>query len=337
MTNDLDDHGVWTSLREATFIPPQYTIDRILPAGIVFLAGPPKSQKTTLEMALALTVAGYKHDILPAELQKCAHTGAVMMLNAEHKAGELRQMVEEGFSMQLDDDGQHYDIMIADDPWEYRLDDPGAVKKLLTWLNHYEPRLFCLDPLRDFHDFDERESGPMNRLLRPIQQWAKDHGSTFLVVHHARKLGGEEMDRKLTAGDLRGTSALFGLADGTIVLTPVDGGKKGIHFNVVAKRGASWEQTIRLNAWTKRVTISPAQLAILVDVSADSKASLDERATRLGMGRTTVFNHMKQLVADGYLTSTGDLTPRGVSVAGTAAPQSGGATETRFTYSTAAP
>jgi hypothetical protein len=237
-------HGVWSDLGAATKRPPQWVVEGILPAGITFLAGPPKSMKSTVEMALALTVAGVQHTALPEDLRRCPDTGHVLIWSAEATAGELKQMVEDGFGCQVPDNGT---IMVADEPFQWRLDDPGAVSKMLEWLEYFQPRLFCIDPLRDFHDFDERDSGPMNRLLRPIQRWAKEHGSALLVVHHARKLASGEEDRNLTAGDLRGTSALFGLADGVIVLTPK--GRAGIHFNVVVKRGQPWERTIKLGAW----------------------------------------------------------------------------------------
>lgn len=290
--SDVDLVGVWSDLGSAVKRPPQWVVEGILPAGITFLAGPPKSMKSTVEMALALSAAGVEHTALPEDLRHCAEPGHVLIWSAEANAGELRQMVEDGFGAQVPDDGR---ILIADEPFQWRLDDPGAVKKMLEWLEYFRPRLFCIDPLRDFHDFDERESGPMNRLLRPLQRWAKDHGSALLVVHHARKLGTDEQDRNLTAGDLRGTSALFGLADGVIVLTPK--GRAGIHFNVVVKRGVPWERTIKLGAWqeaaTEKVDAKTVEVHDMLLVSPD--ASADVLAAQAKMSKVEVLASMAAL------------------------------------------
>jgi hypothetical protein len=264
--SEEDVFGVWSDLSAAVKQPPQWVIENLLPAGVVFLAGPPKAQKTTVEMAMALTVAGIEHTVLPEELRRCPEPGRVMLINAEHTAGELLEMVEDGFRVQVEVANA---IMVADEPFQWRLDDHDGGTKLMKWLDFYRPKLFAIDPLRDFHDLDEKESGEMNRLLRPIQRWAKNAGSTALIVHHARKPGGskEDGDKLYTAADMRGSSALFGLADGVIVLTPR--GRAGVHFDVVTKRGgAPWSRTVKLGAWVK-----PAPEEVKAAVEQATKAA----------------------------------------------------------------
>lgn len=235
--------GYFTDLAEADISPPFWVIDNILPAGIVFLAGPPKTMKSTLEMAFSLAVAGVRAEVLPADMTQVRRPGTVMGLSAEASAGELRHMVEHGMKVQMPADRR---IVIADDPWQFRLDDPEAQQGLMFWLKERRPRLFWLDPLRDFHNLEERDSGGMNRLLRPVQQWAKENGCCFLVVHHTRKKSNEDKT-DYDAGDMRGTTALFGIADGVIMVTPRQGGK--LYLKGTYKRGAEWERTITLNTW----------------------------------------------------------------------------------------
>ena len=81
--------GVWTCIGTAQKTPPAFTIDKLLPHGIVFLAAPPKSMKTTVTLAMGLSVAGVKHGVLPDELQQVSEPGRVMFLNAEHAPGEM--------------------------------------------------------------------------------------------------------------------------------------------------------------------------------------------------------------------------------------------------------
>ena len=241
-----DIAGVWTDLGDAVKEPPRWLIEGVLPSGIVFVAGPPKSRKTTLEMALSLLVAGYENvTVLPEEMRSVVQTGRVLILSAEHTAGELRFMTEDGMGIPIRDDKG---IMVADDPWSFRLDDPDALTVLLNWLDVLEPKLFILDPLRDFHSLEEKDDGGMNRMLRPIQKWAKAHDACFMVVHHTAKKKQDD-NTHYKATEMRGTGALFGIADGVIMLTPMDGGV--IHMDATLKRGAPWQKTVRLGVWTE--------------------------------------------------------------------------------------
>lgn len=316
--------GIFTDLAEADISPPKWVIQDILPTGIMFLAGPPKTLKSTLEMAFSLTVAGIAHDVLPPEFTTATLTGPVMGLSAEATAGELRHMVEDGMKVKLPNDGR---IIIADDPWSFRLDDPEGLEQILYWLDERKPRLFWLDPLRDLHHLDERDSGEMNRVLRPIQKWAKRHDSCFLVVHHMRKKANDDRT-DYTATDMRGTTALFGLADGVIVITPRPGGK--LHMTGTYKRGQGWEKTIALKMWGKggpEEVNEVAQLASLISINERkvvtamhkakplqsvvgaqagrmSQAHLKQASARLGqMGLAKLFNNKFILTELGSLVA----------------------------------
>lgn len=303
-----DADAEWEDVGSSTLIPPRWVVRRILPTGITFLVGPPKGSKTTVEMALALTVMGVKHTVLPTNLQESdfADEGFVMMLQAEHAAGELKQMVEEGFGVGLPADGR---MLTAKNAFQFRLDDPGAVKRLLAWLKHFQPRLFCIDPLVDFHALDEKDAGSMNRLLRPLQKWAKENDAALLVVHHTRKTGSDDPDRVLHAGDMRGSSAMFGLADGIIVLTPR--GRAGVHFAVTIKRGEAWEETIKLGTWGNAATIRidanatrvfEALKKLAAENADGGSPTIGDLATSLSASKSTVTASLKALVALGAVT-----------------------------------
>lgn len=265
MNEELPLEGTFTDLAEADMSPPVWVIKGVLPTGITFLGGPPKTMKSTIEMAFSLAVAGVRAEVLPDELTELGgRSGRVMGLSAEASAGELRHMVEVGFGVVLPHDRS---IVIADDPWSFRLDDPDALATLLGWLNARKPKLFWLDPLRDFHSLEENDSGGMNRLLRPLQKWAKENHSAFLVVHHTRKKSGEDKG-DYHATEMRGTTALFGIADGVIMITPRPGGK--LHLRGTYKRGPEWERTVTLKAWgssgeTPKKAMDEAIEAIRID------------------------------------------------------------------------
>lgn len=319
----------YEDLADADLDPPEYVVRNLLPTGIVFMIAPPKAYKSTVEMALSLAVAGVQCDALPAELREVPETGIVMGASAEASPGELRYMVEQGMGVQ---NLPHGRIRILADPWRWRLDDPDAVATLIRKLDRVKPRLFWLDPLRDFHSLDEVDAGEMNRLLRPLQRWAKANRACFLVVHHTRKQSADAMHegRNLRAEDARGTSALFGMADGLIVLTPKGHGKPRVHIDVTLKRGQPWEATVELKVWGKgepTVTIDGNCKRVFDALTGDLKgASLSHEALaeHLRMGRSTVTKYIGQLRSLGALDKDDRPTPKGAALVAAAVRTLGG-------------
>jgi len=240
MTPLRETEEVFTDLGEAEIVPPKWLIKDLLPPGLVFIGAPPKAGKSTFEMILCLLVAGFKCKALPPYLSVVESAGTVMGFSYEATAGELRHMCEEGLGTKVSNDKS---ILIADDPWLFRLDDIDGASRLMGWLEERQPKLCFLDPLRDFHSLDEKDSGDMIRLLRPLQRWAKDHDSALVVVHHTKKK--DEGD--YTANDLRGSSAIFGAADAVLILSPKPDGMTTI--SATFKRAASWERTIRIASY----------------------------------------------------------------------------------------
>lgn len=313
--------GTFSDLAEAEISEPVWVIKDILPAGIVFLAGPPKTMKSTLEMAFSVVVAGLQTNCLPAEmLQLGSEPGLVMGLSAEATAGELRHMVEVGMRLKVPDDRR---ILIADDPWSFRLDDPDGLEQILAWLENRKPKLFWLDPLRDFHSLDEKDSGAINRLLRPIQRWAKANGSCFMVVHHTRKKAQDDKS-DYDAGDMRGTTALFGIADGVIMITPRQGGK--LYLRGTYKRGPEWERTVQLRLWGMEPEVDlEAAIALLLGKERQVLCALVKNKSMTSligdeplMAVQELAGVVKRLEKMRYVKFTGNkltLTPEGQPVA----------------------
>lgn len=232
--------GTFTDIGESEMIPPSWVITDLLPAGLVFLGAPPKAGKSTLEMAMTLLVAGLPCKALPPFISQVPRTGTVLGFSYEATAGELRHMCKHGLLIDPPNDKR---ILIADDPWLFRLDDDDGPRKLLYWLNERRPRLCFLDPLRDFHNLEERDSGGMNRILRPIQRWAKENDSCMLVVHHTTK----KPEGDYNANDLRGTGAIFGIADGVLMLTKKADGM--VTIDATFKRAQGWNRTIKISSY----------------------------------------------------------------------------------------
>lgn len=283
--------GWFTDLKEAVTEPPQFVIEQLLPTGITLMVAPPKTFKSTIEVAMSLLVAGQHCDVLPEDLSRVPEHGPVFGFSAEASAGELRYMAERGFNLKVD---TPFPFLIADDPWRFRLDDEDAMHRLFSALKA-KPKLVWLDPLRDYHDLDEHSSGDMQRLLRPLQRWAKENRASCLVVHHTRKLGSGE-ERNLNASDARGTSSLFGIADGLITLTPK--GDTSVHFSVVVKRGPSWNRTVKLKIWGTGGELDDVGKETLGLLAAG--LSQAEMAEKLGVSLSTISRRVAALRESGH-------------------------------------
>lgn len=248
MTHDGPLHpvdGTFTDIGTAKKVAPRWVVEPLLPEGLVIIAGPPKeSYKSTIVMALACMVTDHKHVALPADWAK-RRDGPVMFLSHEADAGEMRFTIEEGLGVKLRKDES---LLVADRPEEFMLDTEEGHGNLMHWLHERDPILCVIDPLVNFHSLEEKDAGQMVKLLAPLRRWAKQEQACILVVHHTKKL---DEDRQLKAGDVRGSSALFGLADGLVLLSPTQNDYE-IIFDVKPKRGRHFVQTVQLGIWDRK-------------------------------------------------------------------------------------
>ena len=79
------------------------------------------------------------------------------------------------------------------------------------------PRLLILDPLRDLHQSEENESGPMSEIMGRLRALRDILRCAVLVVHHTAKRGKDNAGRR-AGQNLRGSSAIHGAIDGGIYL-----------------------------------------------------------------------------------------------------------------------
>lgn len=297
--------GYFTDVGDSGYDHPKWVIKDTLPVGITFIVGPPKrAKKSSMLLAMALSVAGHKNKVLPRSMAFVTAPGIVMGLSAEASVGRIKYTFKYGMGVDVPNDGSIY---IADDPWKWRLDDPEAVPQLMFWLNEYKPKLFFLDPLRDFHMQEEKDDGAMNRLLRPIQQWAIKNESAFVVVHHSRKRADKNVN--YDHEDIRGSSSILGIADGVYIITPLNGGK--LHVAATFKCGEDWERDIKLGMWGEDVQ---ADGEALDDVAIQVFKAFTLGATDLGVIARQLTKAKASIVeACKVLTSVGCLEKLGKS------------------------
>lgn len=303
--------SVWTDVGEAEYEEPEWVVDNILPVGITFIAGPPKSYKSTVELALLLTACGVENTVMPPDLSQCRDPGRVMMLSMEAQAGALRHTAKHGFNTDIPSDMR---FLCMSDPWRFRLDQKQDVQELLGWMTELDAKVLAIDPLRNCHSLDENDSGGMVMMLQPVQQWAVKNRKSVVIVHHSKKLG-EERDggkRMANANDMRGSSALFGLADA--VLTITGKGKGLVHIDAIMKRGEAWQRTIQLGIWGMSGVESITEDVRAVFDLVTLELTQAEIAAKLQISKTKVSECVTTLKRIGALTGSGTVSSNGLTI-----------------------
>ena len=310
MINDPVE-SVWTDVGDAVEDPPEWVIPGILPTGVTFIAGPPKSYKSTVELALVLTACGVPNTVLPAEYSTCEEPGVVMGLSMEASAGALRHSAKHGFGIDIPADNR---FLVMSDPWRFRLDQVADVRELLQWVDRIKPKVLFIDPLRNCHSLDENDSGGMVMMLQPVQQYATKHKMSVVIVHHSKKLGDDKSGdkRNANANDMRGSSALFGMADA--VLTITGKGRGVVHVDAIMKRGEPWQRTIQLGIWGASAVESVDSLARQVFDLLAEQMNQAAIAAQLHLSKSKVLELIAQLKRIGALTGDGTPTSNGRSI-----------------------
>ncbi len=292
MLNDPVE-SVWTDVGDAEVQPPEWLVENILPVGLTLLTGPPKSYKSAVELALIMSVSGIENSVLPAELSKVSRTGRVLALSMEAEAGVLRHTAKEGFGIDIPNDGR---FRACNDPWRFRLDNPADMRELLEWAETLDADLLAIDPLRNTHSIDENDSGGMIQMLQPLQHWATVKRKSALMVHHTRKLNDDKDGGKRLASsnDIRGTSALLGMADASLSITAKNNSGL-IHIDALFKRGEAWQRTIQLGIWGKTGV-----------ESIDAQTKMVFELMQTGLAQTAILAAMKISKAE-YLKAVAEL------------------------------
>lgn len=226
---------------------PEWLIKDLLPTGLVLIASPPKSLKSTWAVAMAAQLAGAYRTPFKRAIED--QDELVLLLSAEATAPVIRHMLVNDLQAKLPLNGL---FRVCDDVVKFRLDKKTGLKRLLHILEKVNPKLCVIDPLRNFHGGDENDSGLMYDILAPLRAWAIANSNAVIVVHHVRKpptlkVGDEMMP--LTPNDMRGSSALFGIADGVIIITPQ--GKRSM-ISTTFKRAASWTKLVQLGVFGEK-------------------------------------------------------------------------------------
>lgn len=188
----------------------QWLIDELWgDEAVGIVGGEPKSCKSFLALAMAVSVAGG----VPC-LRRFApmQTGRVLLFAAEDALHVVRQRLA-GIAAVAGRALVDLDIHVITAP-TVRLDVERDRDALAQTIAALKPKLLVLDPFVRLHRIDENLSGEVAPLLAYLRELQRRHHLAVVLVHHARKGGA-----RMRAGQaLRGSSEFHAWGDSNLYL-----------------------------------------------------------------------------------------------------------------------
>lgn len=191
----------WTAdrLMSAHFPDPRWAVPGLVPEGLALLVGGPKIGKSWLALNLAVAIA----------------SGERVMSKVDVAAGDVLYLALEDPPRRLQ---RRLATVLGDHaaPARLTLDTAAgrgqaATAHVRMWLeNHPDARLVVIDVLakvRPTNDGDDRYAADY-RTGSAFKELADEYGVAVLVVHHTRKMRGDDF-----VDDISGTNGLAGAAD----------------------------------------------------------------------------------------------------------------------------
>ena len=175
-----------------------WIVDGLLPSGgFSVMVAKPKVGKSTLARQLALNVA-QGENFIGRETTK----GTVLYVALEEKRSEVKK---------------HFKLLGATGNEDLHSYIGSVPQEANQWLEkevkNRKPVLVIVDTLFRFAQVsDVNDYAKVNTALSPLLALARDNNTHLMVIHHARKGGGEGGDSTL------GSTAIFGSVDTSIIL-----------------------------------------------------------------------------------------------------------------------
>jgi hypothetical protein len=185
----------------------EWLVDGLVPLhGLTILGGNPKSGKTLFALDLCISVA-----TCGAFLGRDTSPAAFLFVTEEGTPGEMRKRFRRLIASRgvpsLPGRVIHRRGIRFDDPRSWQ-----SVREAIGRLD--QPTLLVLDPLRDLLVGDENDSNTIATVARAIHAILRDYEQvTVVLLHHLSKRGDGDGGQRL-----RGSTALWGTADNTLIL-----------------------------------------------------------------------------------------------------------------------
>ncbi|WP_019009567.1 AAA family ATPase [Deinococcus aquatilis] len=292
-------------LMATEFPPQQFIVEGLLPVGLCMVAGAPKIGKSWLTLDLVISVA-----LGRPFLNRVTQQGAVLYLALEDSPRRLQERLNRiapGTAWET----APLEIWTEIDPI-----DEGGLAAVRGWLEVADcPRVIAFDV---WGKFDSRGTGTkdeyarITQTLQPLQAIAAEFGVAVVLIHHTKKTQGEGSAGNDPYDQIMGSRGLTSNMDLTMMLTRTRLQRdavlsmtgRDVEENAIQltfdKASCQWNEATH----TSGPSFSPEKQLVMDTVSAGfTKATTI--AAHLGKSRTSVTNHLSDLVRDGHLVRLG--------------------------------
>jgi RecA-family ATPase len=199
------------NLQSKDFPPLRYAVNGFLAEGVTLLAGKPKIGKSWMALDFAMAVATGS---VALGSVKCRQ-GRVLYCALEDNHRRLQRRMR-----QLYGTVDHWPTDLHFATQVKRLDD-GLVDDLRNWIEAHRAKLVIVDTFAGVRPHSRREGYDADyAALSPLQEMAGQMGIAILVIHHLRKMLGDDPFDMIS-----GTTGLTGAVDTAFVLNR---GKQGV-------------------------------------------------------------------------------------------------------------
>ncbi|WP_421360247.1 AAA family ATPase [Agrobacterium rosae] len=298
-----DNSGIHTftahDLRKMDFPPIRFAIPGYVPEGLTLLGGKPKIGKSwmSLDFAMAIATGGNALGSIRCE------QGTVLYCALEDNRRRLQRRMRHRYG-----DERTWPKYFHFTTQMNRL-GKGGLDDLRDWIVENDPALIIIDTLVCVRAQKSRDTGTGYdadyAALAPLQELAGEFGVSIIVIHHLRKMAGDDpLDM------VSGTTGLTGAVD-TILILNRDG--NGITLYGRGREIEEIETALELDngAWKILGQASEArrsdQRNVIIDTLAKSNTPMSPSAIAKSLDVSE--NNIKQLLLK--MVKAGELRKRG--------------------------
>lgn len=284
------------ALQSKVFPPLRYAVEGYLAEGVTLLAGKPKIGKSWMALDFAMAVATGE---LALGSVRCRQ-GPVLYCALEDNHRRLKRRMSQLYGdVENWPPGLHFATQVS------RLGD-GLVDDLRDWIEAHRPKLVIIDTFAGVRPQSRREGYDADyAALSPLQEMAGQMGVAILVIHHLRKMQGDDPFDMIS-----GTTGLTGAVDAAFVLHR---GKQGVTLYGRGREIEEMEQAVEFVGGMWKVLGNAAEVrrsdersAILgVLEGADEPMGPKEIASALGWKTDNVKQLVFKMHKDGEIQKRG--------------------------------
>lgn len=266
----------------------------LVEGGLTLLAGPPKLGKTTFAYHALVSIALEKRFIGRDATQE----GVLLLGLEEHRRDIVQRLLD------CSDKDLSGLVKIVFGPLPF---DERVFAEMVAYIERNGIGLVVIDTLPAWWRLsDESDASEVIRKGMPLVHAIHATDAAWLGLVHSRKGGGEHGE------EIRGSSALLGLADIAISMKRTNGGKRQRKLETVSRYADTpSDLVIELNGDEYKVLGTPDELSIsakaekLLVALADRSQATEELIARTGLSKQDISRAMGKLGAQVMRTGKG--------------------------------